>query len=55
VPDGALYGISGYIGGRTPVGTLTLGFGKATGTWGGWITIGTPVGSGSILDHPIFR
>ena len=55
VPDGALYGISGYIGGRTPIGTLTLGFGKATGTWGGWITIGTPVGSGSILDHPIFR
>lgn len=55
VPDGELYGISAYIGGRTPVGTLTLGFGKATGTWGGWITIGTPVGSGSILDHPIFR
>jgi len=55
VPDGELYGISGYIGGRTPIGTLTIGVGKATGTWAGWVTLGTPVGSGSILDHPIFR
>ena len=55
VPDGGLYGISGYIGGRTPIGTLTIGVGKATGTWAGWVTLGTPVGSGSILDHPIFR
>jgi NTE family protein len=55
VPDGELYGISGYIGGRTPVGTLTIGVGKATGAWAGWVTLGTPVGSGSILDHPIFR
>jgi NTE family protein len=55
VPDGELYGISGYIGGRTPIGTLTIGVGKATGAWAGWITLGTPVGSGSILDEPIFR
>jgi NTE family protein len=55
VPDGELYGISGYIGGRTPIGTLTLGVGKATGAWAAWVTLGTPVGSGSILDHPIFR
>ena len=55
VPDGGLYGISGYIGGRTPVGTLTVGVGKATGSWAAWITLGTPVGSGSILDYPIFR
>jgi NTE family protein len=55
VPDGDLYGISGYIGGRTPIGTLTIGVGKATGAWAGWITLGTPVGSGSILDEPIFR
>lgn len=55
VPDGSLYGISGVIGGRTPVGTLTLGVGKATGGWAAWITLGAPVGSGSILDHPEFR
>jgi NTE family protein len=55
VANGGLYGISGYIGGRTPVGTVTIGVGKATGAWAGWLTIGTPVGSGSILDHPIFR
>jgi len=55
VPDGDLYGISGYIGGRTPLGTVTVGVGKATGSWAGWVTLGTPVGSGSILDHPIFR
>jgi NTE family protein len=55
VPDGALYGVSGYIGGRTPVGTVTVGVGKTTGSWAGWVTLGTPVGSGSILDYPIFR
>jgi len=55
VPDGSLYGVSVYIGGRTPVGTVTVGVGKTTGSWAGWITLGTPVGSGSILDHPIFR
>jgi NTE family protein len=55
VPSGALYGISGYVGGRTPLGTLTLGVGKTTGSWAGWVTLGTAVGSGSILDHPAFR
>jgi NTE family protein len=55
VPDGELYGVSGYIGGRTPLGTLTIGVGKATGDWATWITLGTPVGSGSILDRPLFR
>jgi NTE family protein len=54
-PNSALYGISGYVGGRTPVGTLTIGVGKATGAWAGWITLGTPVGSGSIRDNPMFR
>jgi NTE family protein len=50
-----LYGGSLYIGGRTPIGTLTVGVGKATGAWAMWITLGSPVGSGSILDHSIFR
>jgi len=55
VPNGALYGVSGYVGGRTPVGTITIGLGKATGSWAGWVTLGTPIGSGSILDSPLFR
>src|SRR5215469_1465734 len=55
VSDSALYGISVYIGGRTPVGTLVVGVGKATGAWAFAITLGTPVGSGSILDQPLFR
>jgi NTE family protein len=55
VPNGWLYGVSGYVAGRTPLGTLTVGVGKATGAWAGWITLGTPVGSGSILDQPPFR
>jgi NTE family protein len=55
VPDGAVYGVSGYIGGRTPVGTLTIGVGKATRDWAGWVTLGTPVGTGSILNQPLFR
>src|SRR5215471_16768985 len=55
VPDGSLYGVSLYIGGRTPVGTVTLGVGRASGSWATWITLGTPVGSGSILDQPVFR
>jgi NTE family protein len=53
--SGALYGISGYLGGRTPLGTLTFGVGKATGDWSIWITLGTPVSRGSILDKPLFR
>jgi hypothetical protein len=55
VPNGELYGVSGYIGWRTPIGTITLGIGKATGSWAGWLTIGTSVGTGSILNQPLFR
>ena len=55
VPNGPLYGISSYLGGQTPIGTLTFGVGKATGDWAGWVTLGTPVGTGSILNQPLFR
>ena len=55
VPDGALYGVSGYLGGVTPIGTLTIGVGKATHDWAGWVTLGRPVGTGSILNQPLFR
>jgi len=55
VANGTLYGVSAYVGGRTPIGTLTLGVGKATGDWAGWLTLGTPIGTGSILNEPLFR
>jgi NTE family protein len=55
VADGTVYGGSLYVGGRTPIGTLTIGAGKATGSWAGWVTLGAPVGTGSILDEPLFR
>jgi NTE family protein len=55
VPDGTVYGGSVYFGGRTPIGTITMGVGWASGSRAGWITLGTPVGSGSILNHPMFR
>jgi len=55
LPNGSLYGVSGYLGGRTPIGTVTLGIGKATGDWAAWLTLGTPVGTGSILNQPLFR
>lgn len=55
VDDGTLYGISTYLGGQTPIGTLTIGIGKASGAWAGWITLGNPVGRGSILNQPLFR
>jgi hypothetical protein len=42
-------------GTSTPIGTTTLRLGKATGSWAGWLTIGTAVGSGSILNQPMFR
>jgi NTE family protein len=54
-PDGSIYGVSTYVGGRTPIGTLTVGIGWASGSRAGWITLGTPVGAGSILNQPMFR
>jgi hypothetical protein len=54
VPDGPLTAPH-FLGGRTPLGTITVGVGWASGSRAGWITLGTPVGSGSILNHPMFR
>ena len=55
VPNGKLFGVSGFIGGRTPLGVVALGAGKATDSWALWLTLGVPVGSGSILSEPMFR
>jgi NTE family protein len=54
-PDGTLRGASALLGGRTPIGTLTVGIGWASGSRAYWITLGTPVGAGSILNQPMFR
>jgi NTE family protein len=55
VPDGQIYSISGYLGGRTPVGTLALGAGFATDSWSVFIRLGRPIGKGSIMDKSLFR
>jgi NTE family protein len=58
VPNGRVYSISAFFGGRTPVGTLTFGAGTAGGTthsWAFWIVFGRTVGHGSILDEDLFR
>jgi NTE family protein len=57
VPDGSVYGVSVFVGGRTPIGTLTLGVGWADPSTAFWVTLGTPVGTGtgSILNQPLFR
>ena len=55
VPDGMVYGGSLYLGGQTPVGALTLGGGWATSSWNVWVSIGRPIGAGSILDKSLFR
>ena len=55
VDDGEIYGLSGYIGGPTPIGSLILGVGVASDSWGVWISLGRPIGKGSILDHDLFR
>jgi NTE family protein len=55
VPSGYLYGISTYVGGRTPLGTLTFGVGAASHSWALWLSLGRPLGTGTILNQPLFR
>jgi outer membrane protein assembly factor BamA len=55
VDDGTVYGASVYLGGPTPVGTFTVGVGVAEDTWGFWLSLGRPIGQGSILDDGLFR
>lgn len=51
VDDGTLYGISGSIRGRTPIGPFTLSLGFVdNGSRLIQFSIGRPVGEGSILD-----
>lgn len=55
VPDDEVYGASAYLAGPTPLGTFTLGLGGTTDQWSIWISLGRPIGKGSILDDGLFR
>jgi NTE family protein len=55
VPDGEIYSVSLSVGGPTPVGTFTLGVAGSEDSWGFWLSLGRPVGSGSILNDGLFR
>ena len=55
VEDGEVYAASAYLGGSTPIGTFTIGIGASEDSWAFWLSLGRPVGSGSILDQGIFR
>jgi NTE family protein len=53
---GELYGASVFLTGRTLVGPLTLGIGAtSTDSWSLWLSVGRPVGHGTILERGIFR
>jgi NTE family protein len=51
-----IYGGSFFLTGRTMVGPLTLGVGAtSTDSWSVWLSVGRPVGHGTILERGIFR
>lgn len=52
----SIYGGSIFLTGRTPVGPLTIGIGAtSTGSRSLWLSVGRPVGHGTILERGIFR
>ncbi|QOJ32342.1 MAG: patatin-like phospholipase family protein [Gammaproteobacteria bacterium] len=52
VNDGALYGIAGSLGGRSPAGPFILSLGYVdNGSWQLQLAIGRPIPEGSILDE----
>jgi hypothetical protein len=55
VPDDEIYSGSLSVGGPTPIGTFTLGLAGSADSWGFWISLGRPVGTGSILNDGLFR
>ena len=56
VKDGEVGSASVYLTGRTPVGPLTVGYAyTTTQSWSLWLSIGRPMGSGTILERGIFR
>jgi NTE family protein len=56
VDEGEVYGGSVYITGRTQAGPLTIGLGTtSTDAWSLWLSIGRPIGHGTILERGVFR
>ena len=54
--DGELYGASVFFTGRTLFGPLTVGVGTtSTDSWSLWLSVGRPVGHGTILERGVFR
>jgi NTE family protein len=54
--SGGIYGGSIFLTGRTVVGPLTVGIGAtSTDSWSLWLSVGRPVGHGTILERGIFR
>ena len=53
---GDIYGGSIFLTGRTQVGPLTVGLGAtSTDSWSLWLSVGRPLGHGTILERGIFR
>jgi NTE family protein len=53
---GEIYGGSVFLTGRTLVGPLTVGIGATSSeSWSLWLSVGRPVGHGTILERGIFR
>ena len=55
VDDGEVYGASAYLAGPTPIGMFTVGVGGSSDAWSVWLSLGRPIGTGSILDDGLFR
>jgi NTE family protein len=56
VDEGETFGGSVYITGRTQAGPLTIGIGTtSTDAWSLWLSVGRPVGHGTILERGVFR
>ena len=54
--SGEIYGGSIFLTGRTIVGPMTIGIGAtSTDSWSLWLSVGRPVGHGTILERGIFR
>jgi NTE family protein len=54
--DGDIYGGSVFLTGRTMVGPLTVGIGTTSSdSWSLWLSVGRPIGHGTILEKGIFR
>ncbi|HET9694759.1 MAG TPA: patatin-like phospholipase family protein [Steroidobacteraceae bacterium] len=54
--NGEVYGGSVYVTGRTQAGPLTIGVGATSkDAWSLWLSVGRPIGHGTILERGVFR